>query len=265
MRGSRVAGGIVLAAAATTKQFIVLLLPLFLVLAWLATRDEPVDWSLANLRRRARPLLMAIVLPSIVVVTVGIVQTWQLVGSPVDRFGLSIYRSGDVHVRDGRAAGRIPSAHDLLVLPAVPLLVGLRSAEPSGRRAGILLPLGIVVAAAGLVTARRDRRRGLVLASATAAASFLLVAPVFVKTRFLVFTWAAVFVAADAAIAAVRARSRPRLRVPIDVVTQLVLLVGFADATRWILARRLVGAGALTATSPRPSWGRSPCRRPAER
>jgi len=119
----------------------------------------------------------------------------------------------------------------------VPAFVGIGGGEPYGRRAGVVLPMAIAAAMVAMVLADRRWRRRLVVASALAGASYLLVAPVFIKTRFLIFTWVLVFVAADIAIASRRALGSRREGLITAIAAQLVLLAGFADSARWLLQR----------------------------
>jgi hypothetical protein len=235
-RRSQVIAGLAFAAAVTTKQFTLLLLPVFVVLAICATRRAAEGRGPGRVRRWL-PIAGRLVVPAVVVLSIGFLQTWALVGAPVDHYGLYIYPSSDIHVRDGRAAGRIPSLTDLAELPAGPALAAVRSREPYGRRTGVVLPVALLAVGAGLMGARRPRRRSIGAATAVAAASYLLLAPVFVKTRFLIFTWVAVFVAADVAVAALCDRFRVRGETALRVVTQLVLIAGFLDSTRWVLER----------------------------
>ncbi|MGZ6898836.1 MAG: hypothetical protein ACXVJ7_05520 [Acidimicrobiia bacterium] len=242
LRGDRrglLAAGIVLAGAVTTKQYTALLVPIFLVLALLLdVGAEGVAWRPASAwRPRVGAVVTRLVLPAVLVLVLGIVQTWVLVGRPLDHYGLGIYPANDPHVLDGRAAGRIPELRDIVLLPAVPAFVGVHGGEPYGRRAGLVLPLACAAVVAGLILGDRRWRRRLLLSAVLAAASFLLVAPVFVKTRFLIFTWVLVFVAADVAVASRRSLGTRREGVLTAIAAQLVLLVGFADSLRWLLER----------------------------
>ncbi|MGZ6977367.1 MAG: hypothetical protein ACXVJW_04610, partial [Acidimicrobiia bacterium] len=136
-----------------------------------------------------------------------------------------------------RAAGRIPSVRDVLLLPIVPAFVGVGGGEPYGRRAGVVLPISLAVVAFGAVLADATWRRRILLAAAIAGISYLLVAPVFIKTRFLIFSWVLVFVAADIAVASAAALASRRSARMVNIAAQLVLLLGFLDSTRWLLER----------------------------
>ena len=233
------AGGFALMGAVTTKQYTALLVPLFLVVA-IAVDAQPdgVGWrTFAEIRSRCARVVAVIAVPSLAILLVGFAHTWVVVGKPIDRYGLGVFASNDPRVSDGRAAGRIPSLRDLAVLPAVPAFVGVRGGEPYGRRVGLYLPIALGVAALGAFLADRRWRRRILLASALAAASFLGVAPVFIKTRFLIFSWVLVFVAADIAVASRAALDSRRVARLVTFAVSVAILAGFADSIRWLLDR----------------------------
>ncbi|MGZ4690597.1 MAG: hypothetical protein ACXVKA_00970 [Acidimicrobiia bacterium] len=231
--------GVVLAGAVMTKQYLALTVPMFLVIA-LVTDVQPDGVRLrdrAEIRAMFARMFGYVVVPAAAIFLLGLLHTFVLVGSPVDKYGAGVFPASDPRVATGRAAGRIPSVRDVLLLPIVPAFVGVGGGEPYGRRAGVVLPISLAVVAFGAVLADATWRRRILLAAAIAGISYLLVAPVFIKTRFLIFSWVLVFVAADIAVASAAALASRRSARMVNIAAQLVLLLGFLDSTRWLLER----------------------------
>jgi hypothetical protein len=120
-----------------------------------------------------------------------------------------LYHDNAPQLKAGKAAGRIPSVTDVVTLPFVPYITGVSGSEPYGTRTGLLMFFGLPLATLAAIMARGDWRRRLVVPLAVGAAAFFVLGPVFIKTRFLFFSWIDWSVALGVAVAWVRL-SRPR-------------------------------------------------------
>jgi len=137
------------------------------------------------------------------------VHTWNLTGKLWVQNSSLVYHDGSPELRSGRAAGRIPEAKDIVTLPFVPYFTGVVGDEPYGTRTGLLMFFGLPLATLAALMAKGEWRRRLGVPLLVGAAGFLVLGPVFIKTRFLFFSWIAWSVALGVAVAWVR-QVRPR-------------------------------------------------------
>jgi hypothetical protein len=96
-----------------------------------------------------------------------------------------------------------------LMVPAVPFLTTIAGGEPYGTRTGFLMFLGLPTTVVVAFAARGRWRHRVALPLAIGALTFAALAPVFIKTRFLFFSWTMWACAFGVAVAWVRAH-RPR-------------------------------------------------------
>ncbi len=175
--------GILVAASIATK--VIMVAPVAIVLAW------------ALLRARKEGASNKSVLSYIVIFggsvlgsfALSALQTMVVSGRLSDTRSRPLYPSGSAELARGVAAGRIPSLHDILILPVTPFVSGLRSVEPYGTRIGLLLVVGLALALVAVFIAPSPWRERIRPALLIGAISYFAVAPLFIKTRFLVFSW----------------------------------------------------------------------------
>jgi hypothetical protein len=142
---------------------------------------------------------------------IGFTHTLALTGHLVANNVRSIYPSSSVAVATGAAAGRIPNLYDIILLPINPFITGfIGQREPYGGRTGLAMLVGLPVVSA-LLYKRRDLRRRLLGFCVLGAGTYLIIAPVFIKTRFLLVSWLFLLVAIGVAGQEL-ANTSPRLR-----------------------------------------------------
>jgi hypothetical protein len=126
-------------------------------------------------------------------------HTYRLIGQPFDPSGKHMARTPDDPMwLDGEAAGRIPSAHDILRIPLEPIIMTIGGQEePYGGRTGllwlVLVPATLFLVVTKLIDPKIPRIYLLI-----AVSFYVLLAPFMLKTRFLLFffVWMAVLAAA---------------------------------------------------------------------
>lgn len=227
---SRVVAGVTLAAAVSTKSYSIVLVPVFVLVACLV---HPGEEPLVQRRVPSRALLQAIVLPVLAVMALTVVHTLAISGRPFKETlpHLGIYASGSREVRFGQAAGRIPSWKDLAIMPFTPFSIGLHG-TPFGTRPGIFFAVALPIVLVGALTAPRWWRTRIVLIGCIAAASYLLLDPIWSNSRFLLFVWLCVFAGADVVVASWHATWSHRTFRLASFGVQIALLMAFGDAIR---------------------------------
>jgi len=120
---------------------------------------------------------------------IGFTHTLVLTGHLVENNVRSIYPSGSPAVANGEAAGRIPNLFDILLLPINPFITGIiGQREPYGGRTGLAMLIGLPVVVV-LMYRYRDLRSRMLGFFVLGASTYLVIAPVFIKTRFLLVSW----------------------------------------------------------------------------
>lgn len=233
---NRIGAGIALAAAAATKAYTLALLPVFVVVALLV---EPDGRGTIRWKRPSRRLLTGLLAPIPIVIAVAVLHTLTVTGVPYKETlpNNGIWPSGSPELATGQAAGRIPSAADVLMIPLVPFVVGIAGNSLYGTRVGVLFALAVPTVIIGTALAPPDWRRRVLVPGLVGAASYLLLAPVFVKTRFLLFSWLCVFAALDVLVASWRATWSRRAFGFGWVVVRVAVLVSFLDVIRLLWER----------------------------
>ncbi len=160
-------------------------LPIMVLAVVLDEQSCRVRWpGVATASRRA----MRLATPIVFLGVLGLAHTYVLTGTIWAPKVRTIYPSDHAFVAAGAAAGRIPDIVDLALIPVVPFAVGIiGQSEPYGARSGLVAFVGLLLLVVGWRRWATGDTAGLVLAVATA--SYLVVAPVFIKTRFLLFSY----------------------------------------------------------------------------
>jgi hypothetical protein len=149
-----------------------------------------------------------------------------------------VHSSSDPMWLNGSAAGRIPTLRDIVSLPLVPFVATIWGQhEPYGGRTGVLMllfaPIGIYFA---WKSPRLQRNRALWLLAA-GVASFFLLGPIAVKTRFHIFFWAVlccfIGIGFDAAIAEPRWRGKAAM-----ILFAGLMFLGMADIAHVLVPAR---------------------------
>jgi len=162
---------------------------------------------------------------------VGLSHTLVLTGHLVANNVRSIYPSGSPYVAAGAAAGRIPNLFDILLLPINPFITGIIGQhEPYGGRTGLAMLVGLPVVAV-LIWRRRDLRSRMFGFFVLGASTYLVIAPVFIKTRFLLVSWIFFLVAVGVAGEDLAHRDARLRRVGLWAIPAL-LLVSVLDPVR---------------------------------
>ena len=186
--------------------------------------------------------VLRLLLPGILLAGIWLEHTHHLTGSWLDRSGQYIARSADdPMLTSGAAAGRIPSARDLLFLPAVPAYATVfGQQEPYGGRIGLVAVPFLPVALWAMARLPKARRRRLTILLAAAAAYFLILAPFLIKTRFSLFVWVALVIAGAVGFEEVRRRlpGRRTLVLGLWILFNALVTVGMLDSSR-VLVRDL--------------------------
>ena len=114
----------------------------------------------------------------------------------------------------------------------VPALVGVQSGEPYGTRTGLGITFGLGLAAAGIVAAKGDWRRRIAVPTVVGVTTFLVLAPVFIKTRFLLtsfLVWIVAGVAGMGWVAATRPKSEYRFLI---ILMTAAVLIDIANSSQ---------------------------------
>ena len=163
----------------------------------------------------------------------GFTHTFILTGHFVANNVRSLYPSGSPMLAAGAAAGRIPSLVDLVLVPVVPFLTGvIRQREPYGGRTGLPLLIGLPVVVA-LAVSSRSIPKGVLTMLVLGAATYVVLAPVFIKTRFLLMVWAFFMIASAWAVEELVRRDDRRRWIATSMVPA-ILLVSALDPIRVI-------------------------------
>lgn len=232
------AAGVLLAGAVATKPIAVTTVPVLLAVALFVRIDDDAVRLVtrAELRTGLAQVGVAFVVPVVVAAGLSVTQAFLLIGRPYDdAHGLAIFRSGSARLESGRAVGRIPSLRDVVVLPAVPLWVALQSEKPYGRRVGVFLAAALPAALLGPAIADQRWRRRMLVPLTVGGAAFLVQAPVFPLTRYLLFVWVCFYCATDVMVEWVRTRVKRAAGLVVWTLTQLALVAGFFDALRYFV------------------------------
>ncbi len=120
---------------------------------------------------------------------IGFTHTFVLTGHFVANNVRSIYPSESPFVATGAAAGRIPNLYDILLLPINPFITGIIGGrEPYGGRTGLAILVGLPVVVL-LMWRYRDPKSRMFGFFVLGASTYLVIAPIFIKTRFLLVSW----------------------------------------------------------------------------
>ncbi len=177
------------------------------------------------------------VVPAVLVIGIWIVHCYYLSGHLWDSRGLMFVSDpNDWRWTTGSAVGRIPRLVDWLMIPFVPFYVSIfGSKEPYGGRTGLLLTVFVWVGISALKSLTREQRLHARWMLGAGLFYYLLLAPIIVKTRLLMFSWAAMSALVAIAYKALEKRTESRLaRVGIIVFT-LLLWIGLLDGAHHLL------------------------------
>lgn len=231
-----VAVGILLGAAYLSKSLALAAAPV--AVAYVLLRDQAI-----GLRVRFVQSLM-IVGPLLLCIICGALHTHHLLHSfsdptrtpvigtipPHPDVTANVYIArapNDPMLEMGCAAGRIPTAQDLVSLPFTPIITAIIGQhEPYGGRTGLMFLLFLPWI---LLWVKRTVKigNGPFWISLAAACYFVLVAPVFIKTRFHIVVW--VFLSIFAAAAYMESVKTPKQRFASSLFL-LAIAVGLADS-----------------------------------
>jgi hypothetical protein len=162
---------------------------------------------------------------------IGFMHTLVLTGHLVANNVRTIYPSGSPALASGTTAGRIPNLYDILLLPVNPFITGIIGQhEPYGGRTGLAMLVGLPVVVFTIYRSRnlRSRMFGFFVLGAS---TYLIIAPVFIKTRFLLVSWIFFLVAVGAAGEQLTSRNARLRRIGLWVVPG-ILLVSVLDPVR---------------------------------
>ena len=166
---------------------------------------------------------------------IGFTHTFVLTGHFVANNVRSIYPSGSAAVASGAAAGRIPNLFDILLLPINPFITGIIGQhEPYGGRTGLAMLVGLPVVVM-LMCRDRDLKSRMFGFFVLGASTYLVIAPVFIKTRFLLVSWIFFLVAIGVAGEELARRNARLRRIGLWAVPG-ILFVSVLDPVR-VLAR----------------------------
>jgi hypothetical protein len=180
--------GVLLAAVLSAKFIVLGCLPGAIAVCVMGTRGTLQDRIVK---------VCILIAPIFVAGLLWMAHTYHLTGRPFDPTGKHLVRTpNDPMWHDGQAVGRIPSARDLLDLPLQPFMtIFWGQKEPFGGRTGLLwfalLPAALFLVMTKRVDSWMIQRRHLLLA----VSFYILLAPIVLKTRFLMFffIWMALF------------------------------------------------------------------------
>lgn len=162
------------------------------------------------------------------IVGVTLLHAYLVTGDPVPpRGGVEIARFEDQPL----ASGRIPTASDVLIAPAMPVyaaVVGDR--EPYGARTGPGIALGLLAVVVGLTSAKYRQKVGGVVVGIGLV--LVLLNPVVTRTRFHGVTWALIAVAMGVLASAGPKWARGKAA---TVVFAVAVCLGIADAARILI------------------------------
>jgi hypothetical protein len=231
-RSAAVSAAALMAIAVSIKPLTAACVPPILVGAALLRREAT----------RGRDLVLGAAALGGASAAAGLVWTARAISTTghlaADRGG-RIVPSGDPLLLTGQAEGRIPSLLDLVKVPfELPALAVIGNKEPFGGRVGILVAcLPVLLLVATIYAHRSTLLRVAVGLGIAGWLEWILLAPVFPKTRFSMFAWFCLSVAAVAALGAILSvvRNRERWLVPTGLV---VAVVGLADASRHLFGAR---------------------------
>ena len=162
---------------------------------------------------------------------IGFAQTLALTGHLVANNVRSIFPSGSAAVASGEAAGRIPNLFDVLLLPVNPFITGIIGQhEPYGGRTGLAMLVGLPVVVV-LIWRYRDLRSRMFGFFVLGALTYLVIAPVFIKTRFLLVSWIFFLVAIGVAGEELAGRNARLRRIGLWAVPA-ILLISVLDPVR---------------------------------
>ena len=166
---------------------------------------------------------------------IGFTHTLVLTGHLVANNVRSVFPSGSYAVATGEAAGRTPNLFDILLLPINPFIVGIiGQREPYGGRTGLAMLVGLPVVVV-LIYRDRDLRSRMFGFFVLGALTYLVIAPVFIKTRFLLVSWVFFLVAIGLAGEELAHQNSRLRRIGLWAVPG-ILLVSVLDPVR-VLAR----------------------------
>ncbi len=138
----------------------------------------------------------------------------------------------DAMLLAGTAAGRIPTAKDILTLPLTPFIASvLGQREPYGGRTGLVILVFLPLFLYRFRSSLKSRSVEFWILAA-ALAYFAVVAPFFIKTRFNIFVWSLLTVCS---VSALNSFQPGRLRKILSVVFTIAVFLGVIDASRILL------------------------------
>ena len=188
-KGTLLLAGICFAGAASVKPFLgivpIIAAGLMLVADW---RANGISWILFSRWIRSAQI---VVLPTLLAYGIWVAHTYALIGQPIDKNGMIITSDpNDPRWVRGWAAGRIPSLKDVIELPFTPVIAAVAGRrEPYGGRLDPLIVVAplLLLVMRGQLTSRQKHAALFVLVAGTLY--FFGLGPVFIKTRFHIFTW----------------------------------------------------------------------------
>lgn len=175
--------------AAVWTKFIALAAAAPIIATALLLNDDRTGLCVPN-RHQLRRWVLRVAGPLLALCTLGFIHTYYLTGRAWAPMVRTIYPSDHPFMATGAAAGRIPSVTDIALVPIVPVLVGvIGQREPYGGRVGLVLLVGLPALIIGWRRYSRDLRHRVTVPLLIATVSYLTLAPVFIKTRFLLFSY----------------------------------------------------------------------------
>jgi len=220
--------GILAAVAVGIKPIAALATPAFLLIVLLESR------RLGRTAAETVTSLAIVVVPVVTSIGIGILRSEVLTHQLLAPSGTRIVHEGDPQLRTGEAGGRFPTLANMAALPITPLFLGIvGQSEPYGGRIGLTFLVAVPLLALAWKHVERGQRQLLGTCLVAAASAYVLVAPVFIKTRFNIFVWLLL-----ATAACVLASALPRVKRYgryFEWVFIGAVLVGMADGLHVVL------------------------------